>query len=161
MRNLSKTMLAVLATSLLSCGLFCEQAHAVSGSVLFSGGASASGASGAGTTTITFANPWTVIGADGDYTGTEGSLAIFTNFSFTGTGTGATLIGTVIPEWTFSFGGNTYSFDLLSLLSGTTTTGSIALSGTGIAYINGGDATAANWSLEGTGNGFIDRKSVV
>jgi VPDSG-CTERM motif len=158
MKNLSKTMLAVLATGLLSCGLFCQQADAFSGNILFAGTVKASGSSGAGTTHLTFTNPWTVApvpAPDGAYAGTAGSSTTMTNFSFTGTGIGAVLVGgTIVNEWSFSSGGNTYSFNLESLTSATITSGNIAMSGTGTAFINGGQATAATWALQGTGHSF-------
>ena len=159
MRNLSKTILAVLATGLFSCGLFCQEAHAFTGSVSFFGAAHASGQSSGpsainSVTTIFFTNPWSVIAADGAYTGSVGSLATMTDFSFTGTGNGAVLTGPVTPEWTFSFGGNTYTFDLLALIDGTTTAGGMSLSGTGLAYINGGDPSVASWALQGSGGKF-------
>jgi VPDSG-CTERM motif len=158
MKNLSKTMLAVLVIGLLSCGLFCQQAQAFSGDVLFAGRVKSSGSSGAGTTHLTFTNNWTVAFLpipDGAYTGTAGSAASMTNFSFKGTGTGAVLVGgTIANEWSFSHGGNTYSFDLVSLTSATITHGTIDMSGTGIAHINGGDASAATWALQGTGRNF-------
>ena len=158
MRNLSKTMLAVLATALLGCGLFCQQAQAFSGDVMFAGRVKTSGSSGAGTTHLLFTNPWTVASLptpDGAYIGTAGSSTIMTSFSFTGTGTGAVLVGgTVVNEWSFSSGGNTYSFNLETLTSATTTHGTIAMSGTGTAFINGGQATAATWALQGTGTNF-------
>ncbi len=158
MRNLSKTMLAVLATALLGCGLFCQQAQAFSGDVMFAGRVKTSGSSGARTTHLLFTNPWTVASLpapDGAYTGMAGSSTIMTSFSFTGTGTGAVLVGgTVFNEWSFSHGGNTYSFDLVSLTSATVTHGTIDMSGTGIARINGGNASAATWALQGTGRNF-------
>ena len=149
-------MLAVLATGLLGCGLFCQQAHAFNGSVSFFGAAHANHkSSGSGTTALFFTNPgWSVIAGDGAYTGTVGSAAHFTNFSFTGTGLGAVLTGPVTPQWTFSSGGNTYTFDLLALTDGTITAGTMSLSGTGIAYINGGDPSAAVWALQGSGGKF-------
>jgi hypothetical protein len=155
---MSKTVLAVLATGLLSCGLFCQQAGAnqINGSVLFSGTATASGDSGPGTTTISFTNPsWTVVSGLGDYS-TFGTPATFAAFSFTGTGTGATLSGPGMPQGTFTFGTPTltFSFDLLALVSGTTTGGTMAISGTGIAHITGFDDTPASWALEGSGHNF-------
>jgi hypothetical protein len=153
---MSKTVLAVLATGLLSCGLFCQQAGAnqINGSVLFSGAATVSGDSGPGTTTISFANPsWTVVSGLGDYS-TFGTPATFTVFSFTGTGAGATLSGPGIPQGTFTFGTLTYSFDLLALVSGTTTGGTMAISGTGIAHITGFDDMPASWVLAGSGHDF-------
>ncbi|PYL63470.1 MAG: hypothetical protein DMF25_10630 [Verrucomicrobia bacterium] len=156
MKNLTKT-LTVLAVGLLSCGLFCQQAQAITGDVMFAGSATASGASGAGATTITFTNPWHVVAGTGDYAAvTFGTPATFFGFTFTGDGTGATLTAPVTPQWSFVFGGNTYTFDLLALTSGHVESGSMAFTGTGTAFINGSDATAANWSLEGAtgGGGF-------
>ena len=156
--SMSKTILTVLAIGLLSCGLFCQQAGAnqINGSVSFSGAATASGDSGPGTTTISFTNPsWTVVSGLGDYS-TFGTPATFTAFSFTGTGTGATLSGPGIPQGTFTFGtpALTYSFDLLALVNGTTASGTIAISGTGIAHITGFDDMPASWALEGSGHDF-------
>ena len=155
MKNLTKT-LTVLAIGLLSCGLFCQQAQAITGDILFMGSATASGASGAGTTTISFTNPWQVVAGTGDYAAvTFGTPATFNGFSFTGDGTGATLTAPVTPQWSFVFGGNTYTFDLLALTSGHVQSGSMAFTGTGTAFVNGGDASPANWSLQGsTGTGF-------
>jgi hypothetical protein len=153
---ISRTIPAVLATGLLSCGLFCQQAGAnqINGSVLFSGAATVSGGSGPGTTTISFANPsWTVVSGLGNYS-TFGTPATFTSFSFTGTGTGATLSGPGIPQGTFTLGTLTYSFDLLALVNGITTSGTMALSGTGIAHITGLDDTPISWTLAGSGNNF-------
>ena len=159
MKNLTKT-LTVLAVGLLSCGLFCQQAKAITGDIEFNGAARASGASSALTTTITFKNPgWKVIATDGDYSAvTTGTAATFLNFSFTGTGTGATLIGTVTPQWTFTFGGNTYTFNLLTLTSGTVLSGAMEFTGTGTASVNGGDFSPATWGLDGTAaTGFTFR----
>ncbi len=158
MKNLTKT-LTVLAVGLLSCGLFCQQAKAITGDVEFTGTASASGASGVGITTITFANPWFVVGTTGDYSVVPfGTSATFAGFSFTGTGTGATLIGTVTPQWTFTFGGNTYTLNLLTLTSGTVLSGAMEFTGTGTASVNGGDFSPATWGLDGTAaTGFTFR----
>ena len=156
MKNLTKT-LTVLAVGLLSCGLFCQQAQAINGDIQFFGSATASGdSSGGGPTTITFASNWEVFAGTGDYSAvTSGTPTTFNGFTFTGDGTGASLTGTVTPQWSFVFGGNTYTFDLLVLTSGHTESGSMAFTGTGTAFINGGDATPANWSLESsTGSGF-------
>jgi hypothetical protein len=153
---MSKTVLAVLGTGLLSFGLFCQQAGAnqINGSVLFSGAATVSGDSGPGTTTISFANPsWTVVSGLGNYS-TFGTPATFTSFSFTGTGTGATLSGPGIPQGTFTFGTLTYSFDLVALVNGITTSGTMAISGTGIAHITGLDDMPVSWDLVGSGHDF-------
>src|SRR5438874_1799946 len=89
MKNLTKT-LTVLAIGLLSCGLFSQQAQAITGDIEFFGPARASGASGAGTTTIFFGRGWQVLAGTGDYAAvTFGTPATFFNFTFTGDGTGA------------------------------------------------------------------------
>jgi hypothetical protein len=153
---MSKTVLAVLATGLLSCGLFCKQAGAnqINGSVLFNGTATVSGDRGPGTTTISFANPsWTVVSGLGNYS-TFGTPATFTSFSFAGTGTGAALSGPGIPQGTFTFGTLTYSFDLLALVNEITTNDTMAISGTGIAHITGLDDTPISWTLVGYANNF-------
>jgi VPDSG-CTERM motif len=159
MKNLSKTMLAVLATGLLSCGVFCQQAQAFSGEIQFGGKAQASGSScTACDTTITFTNPgWTVIGANGDYSGTEGSATTFNGFSFTGDGVSATLDAAVTPQWTFMSGGVTYSFDLNALTSAHVQPGSMAFTGTGEAFVNGNSVGDATWSLQGSSSGFVFR----
>jgi len=157
MKKISKAIRAVLVAGLLSYGLFCQQANAIpiTGSIIFAGPATASGPSGVGTTTISFTNPWTTVTGIGSYSSvTSGTPTTLTAFSFVGTGTTAMLSAPVMPEWTFTFGGNTYSFDLLSLSSGTTTSGSMAISGTGIAHITGFDATPASWAMEGAGQNF-------
>jgi VPDSG-CTERM motif len=152
-------MLAVLATGLLSCGLFCQQAHAFSGNIQFAGSAHASGPSGLGNTTIHFSNNWVVDAAippDGAYTGVLGGTpTVFHAFSFHGDGTGAVLNSAVSPQWSFTFNGHSYTFDLTSLTSGHTDSGGMAFTGLGTAFIDNGQATAASWSLHGSGNNFI------
>ena len=155
MKNLTKT-LTVLAIGLLSCGLFSQQAQAITGDIQFFGKARASGASTGGLVTITFKNPWQVFAGTGDYSAVPfGTATTFSSFSFTGDGTGATLTAPVTPQWSFVFGGNTYTFELLTLTSGHVQSGSMAFTGTGTAFVNGSDASPATWSLQGsTGTGF-------
>jgi hypothetical protein len=161
---MKKIMLAALTT--VSCALLAHQAHAFSGTVEFVGAAAANHASGALiTTTITFKNPWHVTtdpsaAPDGVYTGSAGTAATMFTFSFTGDGATATLSAPVTPEWSFVFGGNTYTFNLDSLSNGHVQSGSMSFSGTGFAFINGGQATSASWSLQGsTASGFTFRLS--
>jgi hypothetical protein len=155
-KKMKKTILAALAT--VSCALLAQQAHAFTGSVQFGGAATASGASGAGITTITFTNPWHVLtgfnAPDGVYAGSDGTATTMMTFSFTGDGATAALTSSpVSPEWSFIFGGHTYTFDLEVLTNGHTQSGSMSFSGTGTAFIDGGQATAANWSLQGSASG--------
>jgi VPDSG-CTERM motif len=159
MKNLTKT-LTVLAVGLFSCGLFCQQAKAITGTIEFIGGAHASGKSGPGKTTISFTNPWHVVAGDGDYLlVTPGTPATFNGFSFHGDGLGATLDNPVTPQWSFVFGGNTYTFNLLVLTSGHTESGAMAFTGTGTATFNGAPSDAT-WSLQGSsGGGFTFKLS--
>jgi hypothetical protein len=86
----------------------------------------------------------------------------FTSFSFNnddanGVAPAATLVAPVIPLWTFTYLGDTYSFDLTALTSGAVTGSgaltSMGFTGTGTAYING-VGSAATWSLQGGGRNF-------
>lgn len=153
MNKTTKTILAAFAVAMLGCGLLCEQAYAITGSIQFFGSASASGASGAGQTTISFTNPWDVLQGTGDYASVPaGTDTTFTNFSFTGDGASAALTGSVTPLWSFTFNGLNYSFDLLQLTNGHTESGSMSFAGTGIAHITGFGDTAASFSMQGAGN---------
>lgn len=161
--KISKSMLAVLATGVLSCGFLSQQAQAVQidGTVGFTSAPNMSGGSASrmgGTTSIHFNNPMFVDFGTDNYSGTIGQPVKFTDFSFTGSGTSAALSsGAVVPEWTFTAGATTYSFDLLSLTSGTFTKGNpnaLSLQGMGIAHITGFEDTNASFSLQGTGKGF-------
>ena len=163
-----KTALTTLAVALLSCGVLCKQTQAtpIVGDIGFSGSASASGASLGPPVTISFTNPWQILSVTPastyDAAGiTSGSASTtFSNFTFSGDGASALLSGSVIPEWTFMFGGKTYSFDLLSLsnghvdASGPNGLTAMAFSGTGTVHASGFDDTPANWSLEGSGTNF-------
>jgi hypothetical protein len=171
---MDKTMkmgLTTLAVALLGCSVLCEQTQAVqiTGDIGFFGTASASGASLGPSVTISFTNPWQILdvtaGSTYDVAGiTTGSApTTFSSFTFTGNGASALLSGMVIPEWTFSFGGETYSFDLLSLTNGHVDApganglNAMAFSGTGTVRgtgVTAFDDTPATWSLEGSGTNF-------
>ena len=153
-------VLATLAVAVLGCGVFCDQAQAIpnpiNGSVQFFGSATPSGASGGGSTTINFTNPWHTLNGLGIYSGIPmGVSTTFTNFSFTGDGAGAVLSAPPIaPLWSFSSGGVDYSFDLQTLTNGHSEAGSMSFTGTGIAHATGFDDTAASWALQGAGSNF-------
>ncbi len=162
MKNKSKALL-LLSVGLVTSGLFTQplQADTINGTVAFQGEASASGTSGAGTTTISFVNPWAVTGGNGNYTGTTGAASTMSTISFTGDGAGAVLSTPVTPEWTFTIGAVTYSFNLTALISASVTVAaggslsSVSLSGTGTATETGFDDTAAIWTLAGTDGGSL------
>ena len=147
--NMKKIILAILVTAFVTA-----QAYAFSGTIAFNGTLSQS--TKKGVTTNHFTNPWvTQAGNTGDYAAVPGGVSTtMTDFSFTGNNTlTPTLTAPVTPQWTFTFGGVTYSFDLNVLTSAFSTGGSISESGTGIAHIDGQSAFAT-WSLDGTGRGF-------
>jgi len=167
--GMDKTMkmgLTMLATIFLGCSVLCEQAEAVqiTGDIGFFGTASASGASVGPPVTITFTNPWHSLSGTGVYAAVPfNTSATFSNFTFSGDGVSALLSGSVIPEWTFSSGGETFSFDLLSLTNGhvdgpgVNGLTAMAFSGTGTVHGSGAiafDDTPATWSLEGSGTNF-------
>jgi hypothetical protein len=153
MNTAMKTILAILAGGLLLCQQ--TQAAPITGAIEFFGSASASGPSGTGQTDISFINPWHSLATTGSYNGVlTGTDTTFNNFSFTGDGTAATLIGNDSPIWTFNFGGSTYSFDLLALTNGHVEAGSMAFTGIGIAHITGFNDTPASFALQGAGSGF-------
>ncbi len=149
-----KKLFAIASVGLVTLA-FCHQTQGVpiSGSIAFLGSGSAS--QSGGTSTINFNNPFSTIGETGSYSGVPIFTPVtFQNFSFTGSGLSAVLTASVLPVWTFTFGGNTYSFDLTSLISGTVTAGGLDLQGTGTAHITGFDNTAGTFALQGTGNNF-------
>ncbi|MBA3726629.1 MAG: hypothetical protein H0W86_09305 [Armatimonadetes bacterium] len=161
--KISKLMLAMLATGVLGCSVLSQQAQAVQidGTIGFTSAPHLTGGSvsqAGGTTSLHFNNPMFVNFGTDNYAGTTGKEVTFTDFSFTGSGTGAALSsGSIVPEWTFTSGAITYSFDLLNLTAGTFSSGNpnaLSLQGMGIAHITGFDDTNASFSLQGTGKGF-------
>jgi VPDSG-CTERM motif len=150
---MKKIILAVLATAFVTA-----QAYAFSGSVFMSGQVATHQNAG-NTNTVTFKNPgWTVLAAPaptGAYTGSAGSAVTFTSFTYNNT-TLAINGGGVTTFWSFAFGGHTYTFDLNSpLTSALSNSNQLLLGGSGTAFIDGADGSAAVWSLESTsGGGF-------
>lgn len=159
--KITKTMLAILATGLLSCGLFSSEANAVAitGTIGFTSQSGGTVSQSGSMTTINFNNPARVDFGTGSYASVPPNTAVnFTSFSFNGSGGSATLVGgPIVPEWIFSVGGITYSFDLTSLIAGTYSSGNpstLTVQGMGVAHATGFSDTSASFSLQGTGNGF-------
>jgi hypothetical protein len=157
LENMKKIILAMLTIG--GCALLAQEAEA--GTISFTGRLTASRVSAPGkTTTITFANPWrTLPGGTDQYSAIPGGIATtMKSISFTGTGASAVLTAPVIPQWKFTFAGKVYSFNLTSLDDAATTAGSIAMSGTGIAFY-GALSAPATWSISGTGSRLTFRLS--
>jgi hypothetical protein len=155
--NMKKTILALLITSAFSCVL-CSEAKA--DEIALSGTATANHDSAfTSPTTVSFSNPWTVVGATGVFSGTTGvNTVVMTSVSFSGDSSIASTTGpmacTSCPEiqWSFNMGANHYEFHLVTLTSATTH-GSIAMAGTGFAIVNS-VSYAGTWSMNGNSGGF-------
>jgi hypothetical protein len=129
---------------------------AITGSTSFLGSAMASGPSGQGTTTVTFGSNWSFVAGTGIYANIAFQTpAAFSNFSFTGDGTSVSLTAPVTSLWSLSFGGSSYSFDLLSLTDGHVEQGSMGFTGTGLLHATGYDDTLGTFGLTGSGNDFM------
>jgi protein with PEP-CTERM/exosortase system signal len=158
---MKKIILAILATAFVSA-----QAYAFSGTISFGGHLSQSTSGGVTTNHfLTSPSGWTTNSIPpntGAYSAVPGLVpTTMTNFSFTGNNTlTPTLIGGPIsPQWTFTIGTTTYSFNLEALTSASTIIShglkSIAETGTGTAFITGQGSSTAVWSLSGViGAGF-------
>ncbi len=112
---------------------------------------------GGGVTTVTFHNPIQVDFGTGNYSTTVGSGVDFNPISWSGSGGSAILTSSNNPEWSFTVGAITYSFDLPDLMSASFDPGSpnsLSLSGEGLAKITGFEDTFATFALQGTGEGF-------
>lgn len=112
---------------------------------------------GGGLTTITFHNPIQVDFGTGNYSTTAGSVVDFNPISWSGSGQSAILASSNNPEWSFTLGAITYSFDLPDLMSASFNPGSpnsLSLSGEGVVKITGFEDTFATFALQGTGDGF-------
>lgn len=83
-------------------------------------------------------------GGEGDYAPVlAGQPVTYTPFTFSP----ALTPNPLVPLWAFSIGSTTYSFDATGLTISDRTPNTIAMHGTGIAYITGFDPTPGNWYL--------------
>lgn len=128
----------------------------ISGSISFFGSVMASGPSGQGTTTVTFGSNWNFITGTGVYSSILFlTPATFSNFSFTGDGTSVSLTAPVVSLWSLSYGGSSYSFDLLSLTNGHVEQSAMAFTGTGLLHATGYGDTVGTFGMNASGNDFI------
>ncbi len=140
---MKKTFLKLAGALAVAAGLLsapAAEAATINGAVTFSGGATLNG----GLTTATGITAFTgtsVLFGTGSYAGTDGTSATFTPFNWSPATT------PVSPLWTFSIGGTTYSFDLLSVEVDSQAPTGIVLDGTGIAKITGFEDTPGRWYL--------------
>lgn len=142
--------------------VFQVPAAPISGTISFSGTSMASGPSGQGSTTVSFANNWNFVTGTGIYSNILPTTpAAFNSFSFTGDGTSVSLTAPVVSLWSLTYAGNSYSFDLLSLSNGHVVQGAMAFTGAGLLHATGYDDTLGSFSMSGTGNDFTYTLSFV
>jgi VPDSG-CTERM motif len=150
----SKIIFAIVAATAL--GLGAAQATQISGTIGFTSAPNSSGGSivdnGGGSFTLNFNNPLHVNFGTDDYSGVPVPTDVnFASITFTN---GGGLTSSNSPEWTFTVGATTYSFDLLSLSTATFVGGKVSginLMGDGVAHISGLEDTEAIFALEATG----------
>jgi hypothetical protein len=163
--TMKKIILAVVATVFVAV-----QAYAITGTIGFSGGTTSgmTQKTSGGTTTNHFNNPWQVIAGShsGDYATIPDSFSPVTMSDFSFTGNNAAAGGqncTTCPviQWSFVFGGKTYTFELDQVTSASNVAGSIGETGTGIACIDS-NCSPGTWSLNGSksANSFTFNASV-
>jgi hypothetical protein len=141
MKNLPKTILAVLATSFVSCALFSQQAQAtqMTGNITLFGTATLNGNANTATMVTAYhglggmGSPF-VASADGSFTGLDGLAVTFTTPSSFNS-------GAVASFW--SVGG--FVFNLISSSITVQAGGSLIVDGIGTITGNGFDVTAGSW----------------
>jgi len=109
-----------------------------------------------------FSPNWSFLVGTGTYAGIPQTSANFTSsFSFTGDGNGVVLSAPVIDFWSFTSGGNVYSFELSALTNGHVQANTMSFTGTGTLFATGYDPTPATFSMNGTGENFAFQLSFV
>ena len=149
MKNLSKTILTVLAMGLFSCGLFCQQAQAmpispmpplgapVTGDITFGGVVTLDSTSLAAATQVSTWNTSFVTSSSGSFSGIAFGTAV-----------------TMTAPWTFNSGSHPalwsvggFTFDLTSSAIVSQSSTFLNVLGTGTVSGNGFTPTSATWSF--------------
>jgi hypothetical protein len=167
---MTKTIRTILATGLLSSGLFCQHAQAmtIDGTITFDGTLTAQILSGGTIDGINWGPPPNKVKTvNGDYSLVPiGTSATFTNFQWNSSTLAITSPATSpFVEWTFTIGSTTYDFILDNPLTtgtithtttkvGTRTTNlwAVTVLGSGTAQITGFEDTVGVFTVSGTGN---------
>jgi hypothetical protein len=139
MKNLTKTILAVLAIGFISCGLFSQQAQAtpIQGIINIGGGVQLNGPFATATAVSSFPNAHVEIGGTDDFAGIAvNTLVTMTPWTFSPS--------TPTPAL-WSVGG--FTFDLLTSTVVSHNNQFLTLTGTGIVKGNGLEDTAMEWSF--------------
>jgi hypothetical protein len=135
------------------------QATSITGSINFEGGTIDLNGPISTATTITAFGGFSIVNGNagvaptGSFAGTQGSAVTFAGAPLVFSPSSSYVDNPVL--WTFTFGGNIYSFDLTSVVSSVGVGPSLNLAGSGILTISGGvyTPTAGTFSLSATGAG--------
>ena len=146
---MKKIMLILAATAFLGA-----QAYAFTGSIAM-GGTTTTSTPTSTTVHVAFGSDWTVSAvppATGAYAAVAPGTAVsYTDFTYNKNTLAITAPAAPFTLWSFSFGGNTYTFDLNSPLDAAfNSSGSFSINGNGTAFINGGSGSNGFWSISGT-----------
>jgi hypothetical protein len=145
----STSLVAFVAS--VALGLVSSRATPIGGAINFDGIATTNTGtlSTAGSFT-SISNVTVVPGGDGIYASIPtGTPATFTPFNFSA--------ASVMPLWTFSSGGNSYTFTATSITVAGQTSAFLDLDGMGYASVNGVNTPAGTWSITDThvGDGTV------
>lgn len=138
-----------------------SEATSISGSVSFSGGWAPTGGTGIADATginilgdsaivLCAQTPWDP--CTGDYASLTGAITADYN-DFTFNPLGPPVGGPVAPLWEFTYLGDTYNFDLETVVITAQNASGISLIGTGTLRITGLDDTKGTWSFSGDTSG--------
>jgi hypothetical protein len=139
MKSLSLKLFTLAAAAVVSCGLFCQQASAVpiTGDIDFNGSATFD------TTSLVVSWAGTRVGS------TTGSFSVIP-FDNPATFTPNYVFNPSSPQsplWTTTFGGTTFTFNLLTSVIVTQNAGFLNVRGTGVVTGTGFDPTFGLWSF--------------
>jgi hypothetical protein len=113
----------------------------IEGSLSFVGVPVLNGPAGSATAITNFSSDTVTSSAPGNYAGLGGLVAGWSPFAF------APAVVPVVPLWTFSTNGLTYSFDATSVQLDFQNTNFINIYGSGIAHLTGYADTPGTWSI--------------
>jgi hypothetical protein len=146
---MKRVLAAILGVAMLITASTALALPSISGTISFVGNASYTGGTTAATAegihflpAFGFFPGEFVAAASGDYSGTVGQLATFTDFKFKP----SLFPSTVSPLWTFTVGGTTYDFEMTSI-SYLVAGNHLVLDGSGTLGITGFADTPGSWAF--------------
>lgn len=113
----------------------------IEGSLSFAGVPVLNGPVGSATAITSFSSAVVTSSQPGSFAGLGGVVAVWSSFPF------APAVAPVVPLWTLSTNGLTYSFDATSVQLDFQNTNFIDIHGSGIAHVTGYADTPGTWSI--------------